>query len=77
VSEANPWTVIGDVTRISFALEARSQNGTTRFLYANMKSSPNDLSMYVAAKEFWLLARDFWLPYPAVFWRDIEGEALA
>ena len=24
-----------------------------------------------------LLAPGFWLPYPAAFWRDIKGEALA
>jgi hypothetical protein len=29
------------------------------------------------ADPFWLLAPGFWIPYPAAFWRDIKGAALA
>jgi hypothetical protein len=59
---------------------ARSQNFASRFGHGHANPFMNlleEISGKPRQKPFWLPAPDFWLPYPAVFLRDIKGKALA
>ena len=49
--------------------------GQTDLLMNSLEEVSRPLNAY--AQAFWLPAPDFWLPYPAAFWRDIKGAALA